>query len=56
MREIKIFTTYSGKSEEQIVKEVNEYLRKGWKIKGNMLLDGESLKILLQRKVKEVSY
>jgi hypothetical protein len=50
MRKIKILTTNNGKSEEQIIESINNYLSRGWKIKGNMVTQGENLKIMLQKK------
>jgi hypothetical protein len=52
MKKIKIFTTNSGKSEEQIVREINAHISKGWKVKGNMVAIEGSLKIMLQKKIK----
>lgn len=52
MKKIKIFTTNNGKSEEQIVKEINTHISKGWKVKGSMAVQGENLKIMLQKKIK----
>jgi hypothetical protein len=48
MTKIKILTTNS-KSEEKFIEELEEYILKGWKMKGHLFVYDGNLRIMVQK-------
>ena len=48
MKKIKILTT-NGKSEEKFIKELENHILEGWKMKGDLFVYDGNLRVLMQK-------